>query len=54
MQLILPGVWQPQSLMVDKLILKATHRGGKELKLFVLRNMDCGEGCNNLKSTIKK
>ena len=40
--------------MVDKLILKATHRGGKEFKLFVLRNVDCGKGCDNLKSTIKK
>ena len=36
----LPGVRQLQSLMVDKLILKATLRGGKECKLFVLRNVD--------------
>ena len=38
----LPGVQQLQSLMVNKLILKATHRGGKEFKFFVLRNVDCG------------
>ena len=35
----LPGVRQLQSLMVDKLILKAIHRGGKEFNLFVLRKV---------------
>ena len=38
--------------MLDKLLLKAVHRGGKEFKLFALRNVDFGKVCDNLKSMI--
>ena len=40
--------------MLDKLLFKAVHRGGKEFKLFALRNVDVGKGCDNMKSMIRK
>jgi len=45
---------QPHSV-IEKLILKATYKEGKECKLFVLRNIDCVKVkcCEDLKSIIK-
>jgi len=38
--------------MLDKFLLKAVHRGAWEgiFKLFALRNVDFGKGCDNFKS----